>query len=442
MAGCGSTRPTSFLLTIMRKSILLALAGFGLLLSAPAHTQQLPRAPAEWLAWRSNRPLPDGLLQLSRLPERPLAPATRVQSQFRLTQTLSQRYINNIWTTEYRDTHSSFTPMKSRPQLTQIDTLSGTTALPRRQRRRQYNFREQIITDTILAWTNSQRYDPTWVFSYSYTPQDSLARYTAQTRMSGTLVPNYRVSYTYDASTRRLTQILDEDYSQNMWYVSGRNEYTYDSQGRVSQVEYLPLLPNGTFSPLVRHNYTYNNQNLLQMQVVQIAEDALYENAIRVNFTYNTNRQLVNQAIEYWNTDTWAPSERYLFAYNADGNQTSRTHQGYIDDVYKDMDRLLHTYERVLSTGSARTLNASLTLVPNPACASTSTTLHYTLTTAAPVHVEIIDVIGRSVLHLPAVAQKAGAHTLLLPHLPAAAGLYGVRLTAGSQSQTVKLLVQ
>ena len=94
----------------------------------------------------------------------------------------------------------------------------------------------------------------------------------------------------------------------------------------------------------------------------------------------------------------------------------------------------------VLGTRAAQATNAfRLVAAPNPA--STSATLYYELPQAATVQVSVSNVLGQSILSLPATREGLGQHTLELPLDKLAAGVYMVRLQSGNLQQTTRLVV-
>jgi len=95
----------------------------------------------------------------------------------------------------------------------------------------------------------------------------------------------------------------------------------------------------------------------------------------------------------------------------------------------------------VLANKSAQQNVFRLTAVPNPADATA--TLRYELASAAPVSVTVTNLLGATVYTLPTTSRQAsGAHELALPTANLANGVYLVRLSAGAQQQTTRVLVR
>ncbi|MEM0961097.1 MAG: DNRLRE domain-containing protein [Bacteroidota bacterium] len=97
-----------------------------------------------------------------------------------------------------------------------------------------------------------------------------------------------------------------------------------------------------------------------------------------------------------------------------------------------DAPSLIISYTGSSSTGETPELLTSLSVAPNPSVAAAE--VSYTLASPTPVRVEVVDALGRSVSVLTDGPHVAGRHRVSLdrPDLPA--GVYAVRIQAGSES--------
>ncbi|WP_222840602.1 DUF4961 domain-containing protein [Hymenobacter puniceus] len=97
----------------------------------------------------------------------------------------------------------------------------------------------------------------------------------------------------------------------------------------------------------------------------------------------------------------------------------------------------------VLSNKPRRITTADLRLSASPNPVSTLATVQYTLTSATPVTVTVTNLLGAKVQAPVTIGrQGSGPHELQLPVSGLANGVYMVRLQAGEQQQTIRLLVQ
>lgn len=93
-----------------------------------------------------------------------------------------------------------------------------------------------------------------------------------------------------------------------------------------------------------------------------------------------------------------------------------------------------------LATTAATTDSFQLRLLPNPA--SGAATVAYSLTTPANVSISVQSLLGQTVRHLAVGQQAAGAQTQALSLQSLPAGLYLVKLQAGDQTQTTRLVIE
>jgi PKD repeat protein len=97
-------------------------------------------------------------------------------------------------------------------------------------------------------------------------------------------------------------------------------------------------------------------------------------------------------------------------------------------------------YETPVGQADAPVFAEPATVAPNPT--SGLTTLGFTLTQAQDVHIEVLDVNGRCLLHTHSGIRSSGYQTvdLNLEHLPA--GIYLARLVANNQTNSVRIVRQ
>lgn len=409
----------------MNKTLLL-LSAASCLLAVPAHAQQTAPAGVARLA------------EARRLD--PLASLRRAATGYRRIQTLEQRFPGGTTATNRRQTYSNFTARLNKPRLTQYDSLDGNTVLPLRQFRRRYNALEQITTDSTWAWTNLQRYVPIRVSTYTYNGQDSLAQELVQVSRSGTLTPFDRLTYTYDAASRRLTRILYEGYNNNSWGGYAREEYFYDAQGRVSRIDVLASALGGPFEPFARTLLAYDSQSRLQSAVFQLANAASstgYDNLVQTVVVYDASGRVASRQGNEWRNNAWQPLDQTLLTYDPDDNVDTETIQRYANNRFSNFERFVYSYQRVLGTYAAR-LQAGLAVLPNPSAGFAEAC--FALPAPGPAILDVTDALGRTVRTVPVPAAGTAPQRVPLAGLPA--GLYVVRLTAAGQSQQTKLLVR
>lgn len=385
-----------------------------------------------------------------------MATATVAQAQapaYRLLVAQDQIYRANAWKDTLRYTRSGFVPGTALAQdtLKESSPNGGTSYTAVRFNRRRFNATGGLTSDTLFSYSATGVRSARAASTYSYNAQGRRSMVVTTFRLSTTFNPYGRDTYTYDAQGR-LTRLLYESANGPTAYTnSSQVLYTYNALGQLVLEEAQNWNGTSQFTPADRYIRTYTATGQLAQETsesVVTFGGTTYVPVRRETYTYATTNpaQLVRTAIELPATSggTLALAGQILRTYDANGNADLATTQRYsaATAIYTNLYRTVFAYQRVLATAPARSLNAGLSLAPNPATAGRAAVLRYTLPAAAPVAVDVRDALGRPVLCLPVTAQAAGEHTLALPALPLAPGLYLVRLAAGPQSQTVKLVVE
>ena len=389
------------------------------------------------------------------IPSTVAATSARVTSNpnFRLVERLEQQFRNNVWLDTVRYTYSRFNSANlAMRELRENAPTRGAALRPLRQERYQYNTANQRVSDSTITYTAGTLNNyPTRVVRYTYNAQGRLQQEQVNIRFGGNLVPYARTTYTYNAQGQN-TILLDEGYIGNAtsgsWFASSRDLFTYNAQGLLATDEFQTAdLAGTTFSMVALDTYSYNAAGLLSSIVSQSIPPSgtTLQNQRRQTYTYDaaTPARLQQTVIDFWQNNAWRPAGAFTNTYDADNNLTEELGQQYQGTTLVNYYRTRFTYQRnPLAITAANSLKAGLHVAPNPGHAGVPTTLRYALPVAAPVTVTVLDALGRPTTTVAAGLQAAGPHTLALPATSLAAGLYFVRLTAGLQSQTVKLVVE
>lgn len=223
--------------------------------------------------------------------------------------------------------------------------------------------------------------------------------------------------------TRRLAEVLFAlEYTDEAWNTT-TNSWENDTRTRV--------LTN-TASTLTAVNETWSGG-------AWVGED-------RITFTFEGDRT-IEQQTETWDGEAFVADSRTAFTYDANGNATlieafgDDDEDGTFDAVAQQ--RTVIEWQDLTGTsvdGDGLIVPARFTAVqPNPTGASTS--IGFSLSTAAPVDVRVFDALGREVATLASGMHEAGTHTAHLDASRLPAGIYFVRLQAAGVSATRSLVV-
>ena len=404
------------------KNLLLLAAAAALL--APAANAQAPVHPTPSLQTR--------------------AAGTQLTGSFQLLQDLSQNYRAGAWVDTFRITNSRFTAANLPMRILSETTPNGSAWTPTSRKHRRYNALNLVATDTTYSF-NATTGAATARIAVAKTYNAAGKITQSLSRFNLAMWQNYgRDTYTYDAGGY-LTRLLLEGYAGS-YYPASQTLYTNDVQGRPVIIEDQQDNGSGTGWLLAAKDLlTYNASGEVSQVVNQTVPTGgtAYQNFRRESYTYDAvvPTRVVRTLVDAWRNGAWVLVAQNVWTYDVDGNNTVLlTQVATSPTMFVNYYRHLYTYQQVLGTASARTLHAGLSVVPNPTAGQA--TVQYTLPTAAPVSATVVDALGRPVRAVSAGPQAAGLHTLALPTAALAAGCYSVRLLAGSQSQTVKLVVE
>ncbi|UOQ97901.1 T9SS type A sorting domain-containing protein [Hymenobacter sp. 5317J-9] len=302
----------------------------------------------------------------------------------------------------------------------------------------QYNAAGQITSDSSYhaATPGSFGTVANSVTSYSYNAQNQLL--TALYSSPLVLSPSSRRTYSYNAQGQN-TAVLEEAVVNGSLQPQSRRLLSYNAQGQVSAIEYESRDgTSGQLVPVNRNLYIYNAAGQIVTEQYQRVDNGAFVNAGFVTATYNgPQNQLSSVEVPKY--------ELFTYTYDANNNLAQIMDHYWSKDTqsYYEAIRISFSYQRA-AVLSARTgaLNAGLSVAPNPANQAGVATLHYTLPSAALTGATVLDLTGRTVATLPTTVQSVGPHTLALPITKLSTGLYIVQLTAGTQSQRIKLRVE
>ena len=387
------------------------------------------------------------------------AAARQTAATFNLTVDLEQVYRNSRWKDTLRTTNSRFNApatlaggrvVPAQPaRIFREQSVNGTTWSPTRRRHRLYNAANGVVSDTSYSFNAATgAATARFMSATTYNAAGDIAQAVSRVSFAGSWQNSGRDTYTYDAQGR-LVRILLEGATGSGFYDAAQTLYAYNAQGQAITVEDQQADGSGTgWLPFFKDFYTYDPQGRVAVNVTQAVPPnaSAYQNYSRETYAYDAANggRLQATVLESWN-GAWTVIAQYLWRYATDGTLAFlTTERATSPTTFVSSYRHAYFYQTVTGTqGPAAwlTLPARLVAAPNPAPAGRAATLHYTLPAAAPVAVAVFDLTGRTVAAVPASAQAAGDHALQLPALPQT-GLYLVRLSAGSQQQTIRLAVE
>lgn len=261
-----------------------------------------------------------------------------------------------------------------------------------------------------------------------------------------------RRDITYYDANGRILRLLEQNNNTlgggpAVWVNYSQTLYTTDAQGRILTDEYQDTDPQtGAFLPnnLLEFSYFPNDSVRIARSLLWNAATSSYDIIQgRDRHVYNLAGYRDSMYVEPYDasTGTYGLDNVRTYQYDTRWNRIGELRQlGTSLSTLTNLSRWQYTYT-ILGTAEEIVAAKSLTLAPNPT--SGPVELRYELKTAAPVRVEVLDLLGRrAAAPTTGGPQAAGAHSLSLDARALTPGLYLVRLTAGAQTRQVKLVVQ
>jgi len=321
---------------------------------------------------------------------------------------------------------------------------------------------QEISADAGVTWTESS----TNIYSYDANGN----RIISDTTQTGNGMVSHIVrTMSYNEAGQQIGVEINIELQLFGTTMESRYEYEYDTAGnRIREIQYLKQ--NGEWVNSTVANIEYDELgNMLSQYSYDVGSDgSLFVNnrGIRI---YDAAGRLTEMLIERPVGDGWAPYIRTRFEYTADGQRSRTESADYVDgewvtynwyeyawdnDVLVSIargngdgtvSRDMYYYDK--STGVAEIAVPSAVAIsgnaPNPF--NPSTTIAFTLDTAARADLTIYNMAGQAIRTLISHDMSPGEHSAVWDGrndsgMTVSAGVYFVRLVAGTQTATHKML--
>ena len=351
-------------------------------------------------------------------------------------QLLIQDYQGGTWQDNERTVYSRYTA-NSLPGRLHTDTWRNAW-VPKAENRRRYTAAGDVLSDTLVSFQPAPLVYAAITYKYANAQlQQQVLDFLNP--LTQAWEPTSRDTHSYNAASQR-TEVLEEYYAFNAYDTLARSLFGYTAQGQVAEIE-KQSRSGSNWDPSQKVVYTYDGQNRLVTVTSQTAFTGPYTNSQRVTYQYGGSGLITDAFTEEWDNGAWNKYAHSLLTYTAQGYPLMEVIELWNGTSYQSVKRGVFTYRTVTGTAAAATLAAQLTVAPNPLVGAA--TIRYTLPAAAAVTVEVRDMLGRLVRRvLHPQNQVAGPHTVPFAAEGLPAGLYIVRLTAGSRNQQVKVVVE
>ena len=281
-----------------------------------------------------------------------------------------------------------------------------------------------------------------------------------------TWVPEYKSFWTYNANGR-VTNILDQMWTNNEWLTTGQDIYTYDGENCTELL--MQSWVNDAWVTSHRTTYQYdaegNNivsisetwimgfvimgkeintfeQGLLITSLRQNQEGTDWVDAGRTTYAYNENRQQTQYISEQWTGAEWVNNMKGIDTYDANGNNTEVLTQNWENNAWVDFMKLTWNYQMVTGVEDKEISIKDFKLLnnyPNPF--NPSTVISYQSPVNSYITLKVYDILGNEIATLVNEEKPAGYYQVEFNATNLPSGLYLCKLQSGNRSETKKMLL-
>lgn len=147
------------------------------------------------------------------------------------------------------------------------------------------------------------------------------------------------------AQSKRDSSIcFDWDAVTNSWFLSSKNIYTYNSNGKI--IGNLSQTWNGmTWLNYELKSANYDTSGKLTSILLQKWNGMLWIDSGQFTSTYDVNGNLTNSLSQVWNGMTWVNNYQYNYTYDANGNQTYAVNQHWNGTTWVNYTNWISTYD-------------------------------------------------------------------------------------------------
>mgnify|MGYP001240497495 FL=1 len=433
----------------------------------------------------------------NKLNSRTLTTYEKVNSEFLLTQSLEQEWINSAWQNVSRSTTSY--DSSSTGYLITTEIWDNNQWVNESQLWYVYNENDLVTEEVIKTWV-----DPNWVNSerylYEYDTNENVTVETSQSWNATEWVNSNRYVYTFVNNV--LTEELYQQWNVSDWIDVDRYQYTYVNNNLTETLyqqfnsawDNVELIQNfydnqnniietlnkrwesGNWFLEERNTHQYSNGNLTVVTMQEGWIDTIWTNIGLYTKNYNSNNFLIEYISQYWHSlngwinqqrwvitpttdnkflewvtqfwqnNNWENFSRLISTYDANGNETVFAWEMWENSAWQNHVQILFSYTLVSSVEEdlLNKLNYSLSQnYPNPF--NPNTVISYQLLVSGDVTLKIYDVLGNEIATLVNEFKPAGKYEIdfqsAVGNSQFASGVYFYQLKTGNYLETKKMIL-
>ena len=154
-----------------------------------------------------------------------------------------------------------------------------------------------------------------------------------------------RYIYSYNQQGLLIMELMQ--YWQNdTWKHGGQCTYIYDANNNM-QTKLHENWGNWPWEIYSKYTYTYDSKNNLLTELVEDKSDNTWINNRQLLMTYDENNNLLTQLRQSWNQnyDTWSNNTLNTYTYDSNNNLQKRFIQTYESDTWRNFSQYSYTYD-------------------------------------------------------------------------------------------------
>lgn len=269
-----------------------------------------------------------------------------------------------------------------------------------------------------------------------------------QVRVSGSWFNSSRQVWHYEND--KTSQVVRQtwDFDNALWIDIEREQFDYNDAGDQAYWVFQDY-EAGEWKDLERRIWEYDDAGVLLSRTTQWALTEGWLNDERLEYEFDAGGQLQSVLTRYWDYDNsyWYDDYQDLYSYDQYGRLTRFHGQNWIisSSIWVDHERYTWIYPDISSVDPVLAQGFLLEQnFPNPF--NPSTTIRFSLEARAHVDLTIYNVRGEEVTRLLNRELPQGQYDILWNGMgrneeTLETGIYLCRLTSGSHSRTIKMLL-
>lgn len=255
-----------------------------------------------------------------------------------------------------------------------------------------YNSNDDLLSDSTFEISGNNVL--TFYESSTYT-------YDSQGRVSQLIFDDQTVkrqtTYYYTGNSTLRDSIIEETTTQSVHYVSYKFNLTYNSQGQLTNsLATYYYSPTGTNNIEYSYDYTYDTNGNILNTLVKTKNNGVWELTYQTNYGYNINNLIEKEVLYSFAANTWEIEDSTIFSYDIHDNMVH-------EESYRTSTNLIFEndffYSPLMTISTSTILERNnIKITPNPY--QTFTPLKITGIENEPViNLQVFDLQGRMVFN-------------------------------------------